>query len=74
MALAACGAMVKGVTLRKLGGSLNLGSIALGFGEAQKAAVFVGIDTGTDAGRVVIGAIYLDSDFGYCQAQILRWF
>jgi ribonuclease-3 len=66
--------MVKGVTLAEIGREFDLGAdLRLGSGEL-KSGGFRRESILADAVESIIGAIYLDSDFVTCQAQILRWF
>ncbi|WP_404368862.1 ribonuclease III [Marinobacter sp.] len=66
--------MVKGVTLAEIGREFELGQyLRLGSGEL-KSGGFRRESILADAVESVIGAIYLDSDFETCRAQVLRWF
>jgi ribonuclease-3 len=66
--------MVKGVTLAEIGREFDLGSyLRLGSGEL-KSGGFRRESILADAVESIIGAVYLDSDFATCQAQILQWF
>ncbi len=66
--------MVKGVTLAEIGREFELGKyLRLGSGEL-KSGGFRRESILADAVESIIGAIYLDSDFLTCRAQILGWF
>ncbi|MFO8143008.1 MAG: ribonuclease III [Marinobacter sp.] len=66
--------MVKGVTLAEIGREFDLGHyLRLGSGEL-KSGGFRRESILADGVESVIGAIYLDSDFTTCRAQVLRWF
>lgn len=66
--------MVKGVTLAEIGREFELGQyLRLGSGEL-KSGGFRRDSILADAVESIIGAIYLDSDFDTCRAQVLRWF
>ncbi|MDX1634051.1 MAG: ribonuclease III [Marinobacter sp.] len=66
--------MVKGVTLAEIGREFELGQyLRLGSGEL-KSGGFRRDSILADAVESIIGALYLDSDFDTCRAQVLRWF
>jgi len=66
--------MVKGVTLAEIGREFELGNyLRLGSGEL-KSGGYRRESILADAVESIIGAIYLDSDFETCRAQVLRWF
>lgn len=66
--------MVKGVTLAEIGREFELGQyLKLGSGEL-KSGGYRRDSILADAVESIIGAIYLDSDFETCRAQVLGWF
>lgn len=66
--------MVKGVTLAEIGREFELGQyLRLGSGEL-KSGGYRRDSILADAVESIIGAMYLDSDFITCRAQVLRWF
>ncbi len=66
--------MVKGVTLAEIGREFELGQyLRLGSGEL-KSGGYRRDSILADAVESIIGAVYLDSDFATCRAQVLRWF
>lgn len=66
--------LVNGETLAELAREMDFGEVLqLGEGERQSG----GRQRNSilaDAVEAVIGAIYLDSDFSYCQAKVLDWY
>lgn len=66
--------LVKGVTLAEIGREFDVGQyLRLGSGEL-KSGGYRRDSILADAVESIIGAIYLDSDFDTCRAQVLRWF